>query len=246
AMRRRRDRFKQRRAALLKHLTLAGLFPADKAERQALDGLDPFELRAMALRGKLPLHHVGRALFHLNQRRDFKSNRKVDRGNNDGSGKIRVGVARLQEATRDAGAETFGDYLLGLRAASTDPNTIKSVRTRLRPETGEGARGDGYDFYPDRQMLEDEFRLIWERQAPRHPAALTPENEKRLFEIIFHQRPLKEPKIGTCTLVPGEPRLPKAHPLFQRRRLLEEINALRIVMVGANPAPLKLERRTFM
>jgi CRISPR-associated endonuclease Csn1 len=243
AMRRRRDRFKQRQAALLKHLTEAGFLPAAEVERKALEGLDPFELRARALREKLPLHHLGRALFHLNQRRGFKSNRKADRGKNDDSGKIRVGVARLHEAMRDAGAETFGDYLHALRAASTDPNAITSVRTRLRPETGDGARGDGYDFYPDRQMLEEEFNLIWQRQAQYYPETLTPENEKRFFEIIFHQRPLKEPKIGTCTLVPGEPRLPKAHPLFQRRRLLEEINALRIVTAGANPASLKLQQR---
>jgi CRISPR-associated endonuclease Csn1 len=191
----------------------------------------------------LPLQHIGRALFHLNQRRGFKSNRKADRGKNDDSGKIKVGVGRLHEAMRDAGAETLGDYLHGLRAASTDPNAIRSVRTRLRPETGEGARGDGYDFYPDRAMLEEEFRLIWQRQAPHHPDALTAENEERFFEIIFHQRPLKEPKVGMCTLVPGEPRLPKAHPLFQRRRLLEEINALRIVQAGANPEPLTLQQR---
>ncbi|OQM73237.1 type II CRISPR RNA-guided endonuclease Cas9 [Manganibacter manganicus] len=246
AMRRRRDRFKQRQAALLKHLADAGFFPAGETERKALEGLDPFALRANALREKLPLHHLGRALFHLNQRRGFKSNRKADRGKNDDSGKIRVGVGRLHEAMRDAGAETLGDYLHGRRAASADPNTITSVRTRLRPETGEGARGDGYDFYPDRAMLEEEFKLIWERQAPHHPETLTPENEKRFFEIIFHQRPLKQPKIGMCTLTGNEPRLPKAHPLFQRRRLLEEINALRIVRAGANPEPLTLEQRNLL
>lgn len=241
--RRRRDRFKQRQTALLKHLTEAGFFPAGEAERNALEGLDPFALRSGALQEKLPLSHVGRALFHLSQRRGFKSNRKADRGKNDDNGKIRVGVARLHEAMRDAGAETLGAYLHGLRADSTDANAIKSVRTRLRPETGEGARGDGYDFYPDRQMVEDEFGLIWKQQARHHPEVLTPENEKRFFEIIFHQRPLKEPKIGMCTLTGNEPRLPKTHPLFQRRRLLEEINALRVVRAGANPEPLTLDQR---
>lgn len=243
AMRRRRDRFKQRQAALLKHLTEAGFFPAGEAQRKALEGLDPFELRARALGERLPLSHIGRALFHLNQRRGFKSNRKADRGKNDESGKIRVGVGRLHEAMRDAGAETLGEYLHGLRAASSDPSAIASVRTRLRPESGDGARGDGYDFYPDRQMLEEEFKLIWQRQALHHPQTLTPENEKRFFEIIFYQRPLKEPRIGMCTLTGSEPRLPKAHPLFQRRRLLEEINALRIVHAGANPEPLTLQQR---
>ena len=246
AMRRRRDRFRQRQAALLKHLTLAGLFPADEGARKALALLDPFALRARALHEPLPLDHVGRALFHLNQRRGFKSNRKAERGKNDESGKIRVGVNRLYEAMRDAGAATLGEYLHMRRAASSDPNAIPSVRTRLRPETGEGARGEGYDFYPERSMLEDEFSAIWTAQALHHPGAMSEENKERLFEVIFHQRPLKQPKIGTCTLVSDEQRLPKAHPLFQRRRLLEEINALRIVLPGANPAPLSREQRDLL
>lgn len=109
AMRRRRDRFKQRQRALLKHLTSDGLFPADPAERKALEGLDPFELRARALDEKLPLHHIGRAVFHLNQRRGFKSNRKADRKADDDAGKIAVGIDRLRDAIREdeqeAGAE---------------------------------------------------------------------------------------------------------------------------------------------
>jgi CRISPR-associated endonuclease Csn1 len=195
AMRRRRDRFKQRQAALLKHLTLAGLFPADDDARQALAGLDPFALRAQALSEPLPLHHLGRALFHLNQRRGFKSNRKAG-GKADEDGKIRLGANRLHAAMRDAGAETLGDYLHGLRASAANPNAIPSVRARLRPETGEGAKGNGYDFYPDRQMLEEEFAAIWAAQAPHHPGVLTPEVHDRLFEVIFHQRPLKKPKIA--------------------------------------------------
>ena len=243
AMRRRRDRFKQRQAALLKYLTLAGLFPANDTEREALSQLDPFTLRARALRETLPLHHIGRAFFHLNQRRGFKSNRKADRGKNDEDGKIRQGVARLYEAMRDAGADTLGDYLHGRRAAAADPNAIPSVRTRLRPEAGENAKGDGYDFYPDRQMLEEEFEAIWDAQAPHHPDTLTPENEKRLYEVIFHQRPLKQPKIGKCSLLGNEERLPKAHPLFQQRRLLEELNALKIVRPGQTAGPLSIQQR---
>jgi CRISPR-associated endonuclease Csn1 len=246
AMRRRRDRFKQRQAALIKYLTLAGLFPADDAARAALAWLDPYAVRAAALHAPLPLPHLGRALFHLNQRRGFKSNRKTIRGTNDDDGKIKIGVNRLYEAMRDAGAETLGAYLFGRRAAATDDNAIPSIRARLRPETGDGAKGDGYDFYPDRQMLEDEFDAIWEAQAPHHPAVLTPDARRRLFEVVFHQRPLKKPKIGLCTLMPPEERLPKAHPLFQTRRLLEELNTLKIVRPGAIAQPLTLEQRDLL
>jgi CRISPR-associated endonuclease Csn1 len=243
AMRRRRDRFKRRQAALLKYLTLAGLFPASEDERKALAALDPFALRAHAVEEVLPLHHIGRALFHLNQRRGFRSNRKTDRGKNEEGGKIRIGVSRLHEKMRDAGAETLGEFLHGRRANATNPSMIPHVRTRLLHEDEEGPKSGGYDFYPDRQMLEEEFEAIWETQAPHHPDALTPENKKRLFEVIFHQRPLKKPRIGKCTLLGDEERLPKAHPLFQRRRLLEELNALRIVRAGQVATPLTLEQR---
>lgn len=246
AMRRRRDRFQQRQQALLKHLTQDGLFPADKETRDALKALDPFELRARALDEALPLHHIGRAFWHLNNRRGFKSNRKADRGADDDAGKIAIGIDRLRDEIAKVGARTFGEFLYLRRAGASDQNAIPSVRTRLRAETGEGAKGDGYDFYPGRALIEEEFDAIWEAQATHHPDALTPEVYTRLHEIVFHQRPLKTPQIGTCTLRPGEKRLAKAHPLFQRRRLLEELNALMIVRPGEKAERLTPEERDLL
>ncbi|HET8535237.1 MAG TPA: HNH endonuclease domain-containing protein, partial [Sphingomicrobium sp.] len=245
AMRRRRDRFKQRQTALLKHLTKDGLFPKDEAERKALADKDPYELRARALDEKLTLPELGRAFFHLNQRRGFQSNRKADRKDED-AGKIAVGIDRLRDAMEEAGARTFGKFLHMRRASAATDNAIPSVRTRLRPETGEGAKGDGYDFYPGRDLLKEEFDAIWEAQQPYHRQVLKPEVRKRLFEIIFHQRPLKTPLVGMCILVPGERRLPKAHPLFQRRRLLEELNALMIVRPGEKAERLTPEQRDLL
>lgn len=244
AMRRRRDRFKQRQAALIKYLTLAGLFPADEAERAALAALDPYELRARALDEQLPLTHLGRALFHLNQRRGFKSNRKTDRSKNDDAGMVRIGVARLHEQMAKVDARTLGEFLHKRRAAATNSNAIPHVRTRIVALDAEDDKAsEAYDFYPDRQTLEDEFQAIWEAQAIHHPDALTPERQAQFYEIIFHQRPLKEPKIGFCTLLPSEARLPKSHPLFQRRRLLEEVNALKIVVPGAEARFLEKAER---
>ncbi|WCT75326.1 type II CRISPR RNA-guided endonuclease Cas9 [Sphingomonas naphthae] len=243
AMRRRRDRFKQRQAALLKHLAADGLFPTDEGERKALAVLDPFALRAAALDAPLQLHHLGRAFFHLNQRRGFKSNRKTDRAADDEAGKIAIGVDRLWGRMEEVGARTFGEFLHLRRASAPNANEIPSVRTRLRPESGEGAKGDGYDFYPGRALLEAEFEAIWNVQAPHHPDVLTPDVFKRLFEIVFHQRPLRAPKIGKCTLISTDERIAKAHPLFQKRRLLEELNALMIVRPGEKAERLTPEDR---
>ncbi len=247
SMRRRRDRFKQRQRALLKYLIADGLFPAAETERKALASLDPYALRAEALGGEaLPLHHLGRALFHLNQRRGFKSNRKADRKDDKENGLIAVGVERLRDAMAEDGAETYGQWLHMRRQHATSDNAIPSVRARMRPANDEGEKSDGYDFYPARALLEDEFEAIWEAQAPHNPEVLTEEVRDRLFEIIFHQRPLKAPKIGKCTLIESEERLPKMHPLFQRRRLLEEVNALMIVRPGQKAQRLTPEERDIL
>lgn len=252
AMRRRRDRLLQRRDALLRHLVADGLLPADDVERKALELLDPFELRARALDQALPPFHIGRAIFHLNQRRGFKSNRKTDRGNTDDSGKIAIGVDRLEAELARTGARTIGEYLHLRRLPGLERqgrgrhNAVPSVRTRLRPETGEGAKGMGYDFYPGRALVEEEFNAICEAQREHHPHLLTPEVCARLHEIVFHQRPLKAPRVGKCTLTGAEDRLPKAHPLFQQRRLLEEVNSLEIVLPGQAGAPLTRAQRDLL
>src|SRR6185312_13815653 len=77
-MRRRRDRYLRRRDDLMELLIALNLMPPDEAERHALVTLDPYELRAKALHEPLKPCELGRALFHLDQRRGFKSNRKTD------------------------------------------------------------------------------------------------------------------------------------------------------------------------
>ncbi|MFD2428124.1 type II CRISPR RNA-guided endonuclease Cas9 [Sphingobium scionense] len=216
AMRRRRDRFQQRQKALIKYLIADGLFPADEAARKAMAAIDPYAVRARALDEALSLPELGRALFHLNQRRGFKSNRKADRKADDDAGKIAIGIDRTRDAIAEdetaAGAEpgswTFGKWLYERQLKG------QSVRTRSRPESGEDAKGDGYDFYPGRALMEEEFDVIWAAQAPHHPDVLTNDVHDRLHEIIFYQRPLKAPQVGMCTLIPGDRRLPKAHPCF--------------------------------
>lgn len=66
-MRRRRDRYLRRRTMLMKRMAEAGLMPQNPDEAAALTALDPYALRATGLDRALPLTHLGRALFHLNQ-----------------------------------------------------------------------------------------------------------------------------------------------------------------------------------
>lgn len=241
-MRRRRDRYLRRRAALMKRLADIGLMPFDPQQAAELALLDPYALRAAGLDQALPPEHLGRALFHLNQRRGFKSNRRTDKGNNEG-GMIADATARLDQAMMAAGARSYGEFLHKRRMAATDPRATPAVRTRINPHLtdGDGKEQPGYDYYPDRRHLEEEFRKLWASQSRFH-AALTPELGDFLFKTIFHQRPLKAPAVGRCLFL-DEPRLPKAHPLTQQRTLYETVNMLRITAPGQPKRRLNRDQR---
>jgi len=241
SMRRRRDRYLRRRRNLMKALIAAGLMPADEGERKALEALDPFELRARGLRERLLPHEFGRALFHLAQRRGFKSNRQADAGDDDETGKIKQAVARLRAEMDRVGAKTLGEWYHHVRSRSLDPSKIPSVRARLT-RLNEDDKQDNYPFYPSREMVEEEFDTLWRAQAAHHPGLLTEALRKRLHRIVFHQRPLKAPAVGKCLYIPEERRLPRAHPLAQRWRILQELNNLRIVE-GMRDRPLSLAQR---
>ena len=244
SMRRRRDRYLRRRTTLMRILSKSGLMPADPDEAKELAKLDPYELRAKGLDDQLQLTHLGRALFHLNQRRGFKSNRKTDRGDNE-SGKIKNATQRLDWEMRENNARTYGEFLHMRRTRATDPRHIPTVRTRLSVAvrgSPDAKAEPGYDFYPDRRHLEDEFHELWAAQARYHPEVLTDELRDLVFEKIFFQRPLREPAVGLC-LFTQERRLPKAHPLTQRRVLYETVNQLRITGDGHRTRPLTMEER---
>lgn len=223
AMRRRRDRYLRRRSALLSALVDVGLMPADKAAAKVVAGLDPYPLRAKGLADKLTAHEFGRVLFHLNQRRGFKSNRKTDRDPNEG-GKIAGGAKALDAAMGD---RTYGQFL----------NDSATKRVRMRPE------GNGYDFYPERRHLEEEFDRLWAAQAVHNPKLLSDTVRERLHRIIFFQRDLKAQKVGGCTFYNEEPRMPKSSPLFQELRLYQEVNHLKITRAGETARALTLDER---
>ncbi len=225
AARRRRDRYLQRRADLIACLVDLGLMPVDEAERRALIALDPYRLRAQGLDQPLTPFELGRALFHLNQRRGFKSNRRADRRSDD-KGKIETAAGKLRNALEAENARTFGEFLWrrhGGADGTATPRTRDPVRIRLE---GEGAKAL-YDYYPLRDMLEEEFDRIIIAQRPHHLTLLTDSAIARIKQTIFRQRELKAVERGRCTLVPEEERLPKALPSVEERTIYETLNHLR-------------------
>ncbi|MDE3180077.1 MAG: type II CRISPR RNA-guided endonuclease Cas9 [Acidobacteriota bacterium] len=188
------------------------------------DQMLAYILRVAALDGPLQPHYLGRALYHLAQRRGFKSNRKAPPKRDEKPGEVNKGINELREAMAQTGARTLGEYF-----ARLDPFE-KRVRARWT------ARG----------MYEDEFKQIWEAQAPHHPQILTPERRKELCSALFYQRPLWFPDdlVGKCELEPAEPRAPKYSFLAQRFRLLQNVNNLRLESPGELGRALTDEERS--
>lgn len=237
--RRRRDRFLQRRDWLMQLLVRHGLMPAEEKDRKALESLDPYALRARALDERLSPHEVGRALFHLNQRRGFKSNRIADSKADDDKekGKIAEGAVRLKERLAAGNYRTLGQYYASLQKGPVRQRN--AVRVRIR---GEGAKA-AYDFYPVRELLEEEFDTLWAAQASHHLELMTKEARRLIRQAIFHQRPLKPPKPGRCTFNPSEERLAVADPLAQAFRIYQELANIEIEEGLNRPRKLTLDER---
>ena len=211
------DRRKRRRLRLEGQLVSAGLMPPrDKAgEREAFFAIDPYAARAQAASGACSMHELGRAIWHISKHRGFKSNRKADRANEEEGGKIAPAAAKLRERLAQEGAPTYGAWLARRHQVG------KPVRVR-------GGNDKAYEFYPTRQMLEDEFDYIWRVQARHHPE-LPVEARDAIRDIVFYQRDLVPVKPGRCTFFPEESRLPKWHLLAQEFIILGQLNALRIL-----------------
>lgn len=239
SQRRRRDRYLQRRKVTLNRLVQFGLMPADEGERKALESINPWRVRAEALDRELTPYEVGRAIFHLQQRRGFKSNRKADRDPDESSqmlDAIKSFQGKLGPNT------TVGQFLW---AELNQGGMARARRRAVAEEEGEGKKKSKptWDFYVDRAMVQHEFDRVWESQRAFNPEFYTDQARDRIHSAIFSQRDLK-PKIpGKCFLETGEPRAPRALPSAQLFRLYQEVNNLRVITEQRTTVPLTREQR---
>lgn len=229
--RRQTARRAQRRRRLWRELQDAGLLPrlpvvTYRAIHEALRSLDgelrerwvpkadhraqlvfPYQIRAAGASRRLQAFELGRAIYHLGQRRGFLSNRKA-RAREDEEGVVRQGIDVLAAEMTAAGHRTLGEHF-----ASLDP---RLARIRKR--------------YTHRSMYEREFDAIMAANdwVPKQAWV-------RIRKVIFFQRKLKSSAhlIGQCPCVPKARRAPMWHPAFQRYRILEQLANLRIRDVGS-------------
>lgn len=171
-------------------------------------GRNPYHDRNRSLTEKLDLTDVrdryvlGRALYHINQRRGFLSNRK-DTADDAENGKVKEGINRLSEEMAEAGYRYLGEYFYHLFQKG---GKIRCTYT---------AREEHYRA---------EFDAICERQG------LGTQLKADLERAIFFQRPLRSQKgnVGKCSFEKGKPRCPISHPRYEEFRMLQFLNSVRV------------------
>lgn len=185
---------------------------AEFMQWQATDdkaGVNPYAMRCECLHRKLDLslqsdrYILGRALYHIAQRRGFKSNRKADGADDKELGKVKTGIGELSKSMESEGCQYLAEYFLKLY------NRGERIRTRYT------SRDDHYLA---------EFRAICTKQE------LDPALTAALEKAIFDQRPLKSQKfaVGRCPFEPSKTRCQISHPDFEEFRMLQFINGIRM------------------
>lgn len=235
-IRRNIKRRKQRRRELFRQLQSDNLFPKTKAEAAKLKAINPYEMRVKALDEKLEPMELARALFHLGVRRGFKSNRKdaqessdlTDNKANKTSEKLtqRQKCQNLSDAIKVSGCRTIGEYLWA--------NKDKNKGIRFVPERTE--------FYPLRQLYEDEFLAIKEKQSEFYPNI----NWEEIKRIIFNQRSLKAQERGKCQFMTDKERTFKAMPCSNQYRILQEVYNLGYHDENGQPVALTERDQTLL
>ncbi len=210
--RRLQSRHHIQKQALINVLLQYGLLPADVKSQQEMKQWNPYALRARSLDEQITLYEFGRICLQLVQRKGFLSNRK---DNKEEGGKLKQGYLLLKENMAKNNARTYGEYLYH-KLLNGDVVRLKNT---FDEATGKFLGGE----FPFRQTYKDEFEQIFKKQQSFYPNVLTSECYEKITNILFFQRPLKEPDEGSCTFEITEKRIPKAHPLFQEYRIWQHL-----------------------
>ena len=150
-------------------------------------------------------HILGRAFYHMIQRRGFLSNRKDQSA--DDTGKVKESISNLTQEMHDAGYEYLGDYFYSLY------NKGEKIRNHYT------ARNEHYLA---------EFKAICEKQDL--DKNLGSEVVRQIEKAIFDQRPLKSQKgqVGKCVFEKNKTRCASSHPMYEEFRMLSFINNIKI------------------
>lgn len=168
---------------------------------------NPYYYRNLCLSEKLDLsnitnrYKVGRAIYHLNQRRGFLSNRKEEAKASEGV--VKDDINSLTKSIQDNGMEYLGQYFYKLY------QNHEKIRSKYTSRV---------------EHYEKELLAICKKQG------LSDELTEDIRKTILSQRPLKSQKhnIGKCVFEPSKSRCAASHPLYEQYRLYAFLNNIKM------------------
>lgn len=172
---------------------------------------NPYYCRYVSLFNSLDLskekdrYLLGRALYHLAQRRGFLSNRLDDSPSSE-DGKVNVGISRLSELMLENGCEYLGEYFYKIY-------TQEGIVSKIRG-----------NYVSREEHYKKEFYAICKKQCICDSMLVD------LERALYFQRPLKSQKsaVGFCPFEKKKKRCADSHPYFEEYRMLSFINEIKI------------------
>lgn len=181
-------------------------YPTENYEFSEWLKINPYEVRANAANDLVSKLEIGRALYHMCQRRGFKSGRK-----DADAGKDLEQYKEEQLKLEQTGFKTLGEYYFDLL------NKGEKVR-KTKFST------DDQEVNSSRISYVEEFNILIKSQN------VSKELADKFFDAIFFQRPLKSQKgsVGKCTLEKSKPRCAVSHPMFEEFRMFQYLNSIKV------------------
>ncbi len=149
---------------------------------------------------------LGRAMYHLAQRRGFLSNRLDNSEDNSEKSTVKKSIKELSEKISEADCTYLGEYFYKIYKEEGNTTKIRSTYT------------DRENHY----LIE--FEAICKKQN------LPDDLRQELRRALYFQRPLKSQRqsVGKCTFEKGKARVSTSHYAFEEFRMLSFINNIRI------------------
>ena len=197
------------------------------------DYSSPFQLRAELMEkqfdfsNQIDRYKLGRALYHIAQRRGFKSSKGEtikEQEKSESEEFIETDISTDLKKSEEKRSGKLSEYM-----KTNDLPTIGCAFYHLEKN---GIRVRNSEYQAVRSQYKDEINQIFSFQIGLDKESTFYKqlvSEKKGEGTIFYKRPLRSQKglVGNCTLEPNKPRCPISHPEFEKFRAWCIINNVR-------------------
>lgn len=230
------DRYQLRRKKLTQKLIELSIFPDQ--DLLQMKALELWKLRANAVTEKIELKQFGRILYHLNQKRGYKSSRSdanLDKKDTEYVAEVKNRHQQIKDQQITIGQKFYAELC---------QDQYYQIKKQVFP----------------REAYIEEFEAICQQQKKHYPDIITDELTRILRdEIIYYQRKLKSQKglvsicefAGFWTKTPdgkeifaGPKVAPKSSPLFQVCKIWESINTITLKNKKGDIYQIPIEKKT--